>query len=282
MMLLSKKGRMTSKIITYMVLILFSIYCLFPFLWMLVTSLKPTDQIRTSTPSFFIENPTISHFENVLVNTSFLTFLMNSVIVAVTTTFISMLVSIFAGYALSRFKSFRGIKMVNITMLLSQMIPGVLLLIPLYILMQRLNLLDTYASMILAYTTFMVPLCTFMLKGFIDSIPYELEEAAEIDGCSRIRIIYQIILPVSIPSLVATALFAFVNAWNEFMFGYVFINDEAHRTLTPGITLFKGLYSTDWGSIMSASVLAVLPVVIMFIYLQKFLIEGMTSGSVKG
>ncbi|MDM5327681.1 carbohydrate ABC transporter permease [Neobacillus sp. CF12] len=281
-MLLSKNGRLVSKIITYIVLVFFAIFCVFPFLWMLVTSLKPTDQIRTSNPSFFIENPTFSHFENVLVNTQFITFFVNSLIVAITTTIISMLVSIFAGYALSRFQRFKGIKIVNVTMLLSQMIPGVLLLIPLYILMQRLGLLDTYAAMILAYTTFMVPLCTFMLKGFIDSIPYELEEAAEIDGCSRLRIIYQIILPISIPSLVATALFAFVNAWNEFMFGYVFINDEAHRTLTPGITLFKGLYTTDWGSIMSASVLAVLPVVILFIYLQKFLIEGMTAGSVKG
>jgi multiple sugar transport system permease protein len=281
-MLLSKNGRLVSKIITYIVLVFFAIFCVFPFLWMLVTSLKPTDQIRTSNPSFFIENPTFSHFENVLVNTQFITFFVNSLIVAITTTIISMLVSIFAGYALSRFQRFKGIKIVNVTMLLSQMIPGVLLLIPLYILMQRLGLLDTYAAMILAYTTFMVPLCTFMLKGFIDSIPYELEEAAEIDGCSRLRIIYQIILPISIPSLVATALFAFVNAWNEFMFGYVFINDEAHRTLTPGITLFKGLYTTDWGSIMSASVLAVLPVVILFIYLQKFLIAGMTAGSVKG
>jgi len=281
-MLLSKKGIFISKIVTYIVLIAFSIYCVFPFLWMLVTSLKPTDQIRTSHPSFFIENPTFSHFENVLVNTKFITFFVNSLIVAITTTIISILVSIFAGYALSRFQRFKGVKIVNITMLLSQMIPGVLLLVPLYILMQRFGLLDTYASMILAYTTFMVPLCTFMLKGFFDSIPYELEEAAEIDGCARVRVIFQIILPISIPSLVATALFAFVNAWNEFMFGYVFINDEAHRTLTPGITLFKGLYSTDWGSIMSASVLAVLPIVILFIYLQKYLIEGMTAGSVKG
>jgi multiple sugar transport system permease protein/raffinose/stachyose/melibiose transport system permease protein len=218
----------------------------------------------------------------VLVNTKFITFFVNSLIVAISTTLISVLVSIFAGYALSRFQRFKGVKFLNITMLLSQMIPGVLLLVPLYILMQRFGLLDTYASMILAYTTFMVPLCTFMLKGFFDSIPYELEEAAEMDGCSRVRIIFQIILPISIPSIVATALFAFVNAWNEFMFGYVFINDEAHRTLTPGITLFKGLYSTDWGSIMSASVLAVIPIVIMFIYLQRYLIEGMTAGSVKG
>ncbi|ASS96999.1 hypothetical protein BS1321_25730 [Peribacillus simplex NBRC 15720 = DSM 1321] len=281
-MLLSKKGRFWSKIITYSILILFSIYCLFPFLWMVVTSLKPTDQIRTSTPTFMIENPTLSHFENVLFNTKFVTFFVNSLIVALTTTILSMLVSIFAGYSLSRFHNFRGVKVVSMAMLLSQMIPGVLLLIPLYILMQKLSLLNTYPSLILAYTTFMVPLCTFMMKGFFDSIPYEIEEAAEMDGCSRIGIIFRIILPVSIPSLVATALFAFVNAWNEFMFGYVFINDEGHRTLTPGITLFKGLYSTDWGSIMSASVLAVLPIVLMFVYLQKYLIEGMTSGSVKG
>ncbi|KQL32988.1 hypothetical protein AN960_22215 [Bacillus sp. FJAT-25509] len=279
---MSKRRMLVSKIVTYIVLIVISIYCVFPFLWMLVTSLKPTDQIRTTHPSFFIKHPTFSHFENVLVNTKFITFFVNSLIVAISTTLISVLVSIFAGYALSRFQRFRGVKFLNITMLLSQMIPGVLLLVPLYILMQRFGLLDTYASMILAYTTFMVPLCTFMLKGFFDSIPYELEEAAEMDGCSRVRIIFQIILPISIPSIVATALFAFVNAWNEFMFGYVFINDEAHRTLTPGITLFKGLYSTDWGSIMSASVLAVIPIVIMFIYLQRYLIEGMTAGSVKG
>ncbi|PEL13700.1 carbohydrate ABC transporter permease [Bacillus sp. AFS017336] len=281
-MLMSKRRMLVSKIVTYVVLIVISIFCVFPFLWMLVTSLKPTDQIRSTHPSFFIKHPTFSHFQNVLVNTKFITFFMNSFIVAISTTLISILVSIFAGYALSRFQRFRGVKFLNITMLLSQMIPGVLLLVPLYILMQRFGLLDTYASMILAYTTFMVPLCTFMLKGFFDSIPYELEEAAEMDGCSRVRIIFQIILPISIPSIVATALFAFVNAWNEFMFGYVFINDEAHRTLTPGITLFKGLYSTDWGSIMSASVLAVIPIVIMFIYLQRYLIEGMTAGSVKG
>ncbi|MDM5336643.1 carbohydrate ABC transporter permease [Fictibacillus enclensis] len=249
---------------------------------MLVTSLKPISEIRTTHPTFFITHPTISHFQNVIANTKFVTFFTNSVLVSLTTTLLSILVSIFAGYSLSRFTKFRGVKAVSVAMLLSQMIPGVLLLVPLYILMQQFHLLDTYASMILAYTTFMVPLCTFMLKGFFDSIPYSLEEAAEIDGCSRIGIIIRIILPVSIPSLVATALFAFVNAWNEFMFGYVFINNESHRTLTPGIMLFKGLYTTDWGSIMSASVLAVLPIVIMFVYLQKYLIEGMTAGSVKG
>jgi multiple sugar transport system permease protein/raffinose/stachyose/melibiose transport system permease protein len=167
-------------------------------------------------------------------------------------------------------------------MLLSQMIPSVLLLIPLYLVMKNLGLINTYASLILAYTTFTVPLCTFMMKSFFDSVPYEMEESAEIDGCTRVGIIFRILLPVSLPSLVATSLFAFLNAWNEFMFGFVFINDEEHRTLTPGISLFKGLYQTDWGSLMASSVLSVLPIVILFVFLQKFLVEGMTAGAVKG
>lgn len=281
-MLISRGKQRFFTMLTYAVLIVFSIYCLFPFLWMLATSLKPDVEIRTVNPTFWISEPTWKHFDNVLNGSAFLTFFKNSVFIAVVTTGASLIISIFAGYALSRFVRFRGVKLFGIAMLLSQMIPGVLLLIPLYLVMKNLSLINTYASLILAYTTFTVPLCTFMMKGFFDSIPYEMEESAEIDGCSRVGIIFRILLPVSLPSLVATSLFAFLNAWNEFMFGFVFINDEAHRTLTPGISLFKGLYQTDWGSMMAASVMSVLPVVIIFVFLQKFLVEGMTAGAVKG
>lgn len=281
-MLISRGKQRFFTLLTYTVLVVFSIYCLFPFLWMLATSLKPDVEIRTVNPTFWINAPTWKHFDNVLNGSAFLTFFKNSVFIAVVTTGASLIISIFAGYALSRFVRFRGVKLFGIAMLLSQMIPGVLLLIPLYLVMKNLSLINTYASLILAYTTFTVPLCTFMMKGFFDSIPYEMEESAEIDGCSRVGIIFRILLPVSLPSLVATSLFAFLNAWNEFMFGFVFINDEAHRTLTPGISLFKGLYQTDWGSMMAASVMSVLPVVIIFVFLQKFLVEGMTAGAVKG
>jgi multiple sugar transport system permease protein len=281
-MLISKRQQRWLSVLTYSILIAFTVYCMFPFLWMIDTALKPINEVRSSNPTFLIKNPTLGNFSNILFHSKFVVFFGNSMLVAGTTTVLSIMVSIFSGYALSRFTHHRGVKFAGVTMLMSQMIPGVLLLIPLYMTMSKLGLLNTYASLILAYTTFMVPLCTFMLKGFFDSIPYEMEESAEIDGCSKVGIIFRIILPVSIPSLLATSLFAFVNAWNEFMFGFVFINDEAHRTLTPGITLFKGLYTTDWGSIMSASVLAVLPVVIIFTYLQRFLIEGMTAGAVKG
>jgi multiple sugar transport system permease protein/raffinose/stachyose/melibiose transport system permease protein len=249
---------------------------------MLVTSLKPTETIRSTNPSFFVPDPTLKHFDNVINNSAFLTFFKNSMFISVSTTLVALIISIFAGYALSRFVRFRGVQLFSVAMLLSQMIPGVLLLIPLYLTMKNLHLLNSYMSLILAYTTFTVPLCTFYMKSFFDTIPIEMEESAEIDGCSRLGIIFRILLPVSLPSLVATSLFAFLNAWNEFLFGFVFINDESHRTLTPGISLFRGQFQTDWGSLMAASVLCVIPVVLMFIFMQRYLIEGLTAGAVKG
>lgn len=281
-MLISRRKKTVLQTVTYIILIGFSIYCIFPFLWMFVTSIKPTPEIRSVTPSIWTSSPTLMHFDNVLNNSAFLTFFRNSLFIAITVTVLAILISIFAGYSLSRYLRFKGIQVFSVAMLLSQMIPGVLLLIPLYLIMSKMGLINTYLSLILAYTTFTVPLCTFMMKSFFDTIPFEMEEAAEIDGCSKLGTIFRILLPVSLPSLVSTSLFAFLNAWNEFMFGFVFINDEAHRTLTPGISLFKGLYQTDWGSLMASSVLSVLPVVILFVFLQRFIVEGMTAGSVKG
>lgn len=281
-MLISRGKRRFLTFLTYAVLLGFTVYCLLPFLWMVVTSIKPDDQIRTLNPSFIVKKATLDHFDHVLNGSAFLTFFKNSLFISVITTVLSLIISIFAGYALSRYVRFKGIKLFGVAMLLSQMIPGVLLLIPLYLIMKEVSLINTYASLFLAYTTFTVPLCTFMMKGFFDTVPMEIEESAEIDGMSKLGIIFRILLPVSLPSLVSTSLFAFLNAWNEFMFGFVFINDEKFRTLTPGISLFKGLYQTDWGSMMAASVMSVIPVVLIFVFLQRFLVEGMTAGAVKG
>lgn len=280
--MLNKKKQRLVNLFTYAVLILFSIYCVFPFIWMVVTSLKPENEIMSVKPSLFIKEPTIDTYKNLLFNTDFVIYFKNSFIVALSTTLIAIVISVLAGYALSRYNKQKMIASTNFCLTLAQMIPGVLLLIPLYLIMQKLNLLDTYWSMIIAYTTFVVPLCTFMIKGFLDTIPYELEEAAQIDGCRKIGIILRIILPVSFPSIFSTGIFAFVNSWNEFMFGYTFINSDIKRTLTPAVTLFKGAHTTDWGGIMTVSVLAVLPILIVFIYLQKFLVAGVTAGSVKG
>lgn len=281
-MLNNKKQQLINKIITYFLLIVFSIYCVFPFIWMVITALKPKNEIRQVIPSLIINHPTLENLKRVLVDTGFIRYIKNSLIISFAATILSMIIAIMAGYALSRYYKQRLVKLSNIAMMISQMIPGVLLLVPLYLIMQKIHLLESYASLILAYTTFVIPLCTFMMSSFFDTIPLELEEAAEMDGCNKLSTIVRIIIPVSIPSLVSTGLYAFINAWNEFMFGYVFLSTDTYRTLTPAIMLFKGINTTDWGGLMAASVIAIIPVTIIFMFLQKYFLAGLMSGSVKG
>lgn len=281
-MVVGGSNRAVSTLLTYAVLFACAAFCLLPVVWMLDTALKPVEEIRSVQPHLLIARPTLAHFTEVLTNTHFLLYFRNSVIVAVGTTLLALAIAIFAGYALARWPGVGPVRAVGRALLVSQMVPGVLLLVPLYVTIRRLGLLDTFPALMIAYTTFMVPLCALMLRGFFDAIPIELEEAAELDGSSRLGILLRVVLPLSLPGLIATGLFAFVNAWNEFMFAYVLTNGDAHRTLTPGIMLLRGLYTTDWGGLMAASVLAVLPVAIVFTWLQRFLVEGLTAGAVKG
>jgi multiple sugar transport system permease protein len=280
--MLNKKSRIFTKTITYILLVIISIYCMFPFLWMLVSALKPLSEIRTAVPSFFIHSPTLDNFNNVLIQRGFYRFIYNSLVVSVIACLLSMIIAILAGYAFSRYKRKNLVKLTNLAMLLSQMIPGVLLLVPLYLIMKNLGILESYLSLILAYTTFVIPLCTFMMSSFFDTVPTSLEEAAEIDGYNKAQTIIKVILPLSVPSLISTGLYAFINSWNEFMFGYVFLSTDQYRTLTPAIMLFKGANTIDWGGMMAASVIAVLPVTIIFMFLQKYFLAGLMSGSVKG
>ncbi len=280
--MLNKRNRKIAQVVTYVLLVVFSVYCIFPFVWMVISALKPKTEIRTATPSFAIIEPTLENFKRVLFDVGFLNYIKNSLLVSVVACVLSMIVAILAGYALSRYFKLKLLKASNLAMMLSQMIPGVLLLVPLYLIMQRLHVLESYLSLILAYTTFVIPLCTFMMSSFFDTVPLALEEAAEIDGCSKAQTILRIILPLSIPSLVSTGLYAFINAWNEFMFGYIFISTDQYRTLTPAIMLFKGANTIDWGGLMAGSVIAVIPVTLIFLFLQRYFLAGLMSGSVKG
>lgn len=280
--MLNKRNRVICKVITYVLLVVFSLYCIFPFVWMILSALKPKTEIRTATPSFLIQEPTLENFKRILIDAGFLNYIKNSLIVSVVACVLSMCIAVMAGYALSRYYKLKAVKVTNLAMMLSQMIPGVLLLVPLYLIMQRLQILESYRSLILAYTTFVIPLCTFMMSSFFDTVPLALEEAAEIDGCSKAQIIFQIILPLSLPSLVSTGLYAFINAWNEFMFGYIFISTDKYRTLTPAIMLFKGANTIDWGGLMAGSVVAVIPVTLIFLFLQRYFLAGLMAGSVKG
>ncbi|MBU9739099.1 carbohydrate ABC transporter permease [Diplocloster agilis] len=271
-----------TKLITYILLTMISLVCVFPFLWMVITALKPETEVRQAVPSLIIHQPTIENLLKVLFDTGFVKYMRNSFVVASAATVLSMIIAVMAGYVLSRYYKRRIVKLSNVGMMISQMIPGVLLLVPLYITMQKIGLLESYFSLILAYTTFVIPLCTFMMSSFFDTVPIELEEAAEMDGCNKFTTIVRVILPLSVPSLVSTGLYAFINAWNEFMFGYVFLSTDKYRTITPAIMLFKGANITDWGGLMAASVIAVIPVTFIFLFLQRYFLEGLMSGSVKG
>ena len=281
-MVVGKATRLWQDAATYVALCGFALFSLFPFLWMIDTAFKPLHEVMTGAPTFLIGAPTLDNFTRVLTRTFFLLYVRNSLVVAMVSTVVAMIVSTFCAYALSRWGAMGRVRLVGSALVVSQAIPGVLLLVPLYILMQDLHLLDTYASLVLVNSTFTIPLCTFMLRSFFDAIPRELEDAAEMDGSTRLGFIWRVLLPLSVPGLIATAMFVFIAAWNEFMFGYVLINDDARRTLTPGMMLFKGIHTTDWGGLMAASVMAVAPVALGFIYLQRFLLRGLAAGAVKG
>jgi len=268
--------------ITYVLMAFLLLFTLFPFLWMLLSALKPADEIRLRTPSFLIRHPTFDNFTRVLVDHHFLTFIKNSLIVSLVACAFSLVISLLAGYVFSRHYRRKLVQSTNFAMLISQMVPPVLLLVPLYITMRNLELLDTYWALILAYTTFVIPLSTFMLSSAYDSIPASLEEAAEIDGAGRMRTLINVVIPVMIPSIVSVALYSFITAWNEFMFGYIFTSTDSMRTITPAIMLFKGANTVDWGGLMASSVIAVLPVAVIFLFLQKLFMSGMMSGAVKG
>ena len=277
-----QKKRKIISIVSYVLLVVISFVCVFPLVWMIICSFKPKTEIRTATPSFIIQEPTTLNFRTVLFDAGFTNYIKNSFIVSIIACGISLVIAILAGYALSRYYRQRLVKVSNLAMMLSQMIPGVLLLVPLYMIMRMFHLLETYICLILAYTTFVIPLCTFMMSSFFDTVPMALEEAAAIDGCNKTQTLFRVVLPLSIPSLVSTGLYAFINAWNEFMFGYIFISTDKYRTLTPAIMLFKGANTIDWGSLMAGSVVAVLPVTFVFLFLQKYFLAGLMAGSVKG
>jgi multiple sugar transport system permease protein len=257
-------------------------YALFPVLWMLSTAVKPTTEIRTADPTFIPTRLTGEHFALVLWESNFLVYVRNSLLVATTVTAATLVVSTLAGYAFSRFQRLPGITAAGVGMILGQLVPGVLLVVPLYITMKNLGLLDSLWSLILTYTTFSVPLSTLMLKGFFDQVPTEVEEAAELDGCPSWQVVWRIALPLAVPGLMTTALYAFVQSWNEFLFGYTFISQDDRRTLTPGLADFIGIWTVDWGALMAAASLAVLPVTVAYLYLQRYLISGIATGATKG
>jgi multiple sugar transport system permease protein len=264
-----------------MLLLPMLIFVLFPFYWIFVTSFKTDLQIQRF-ESIFWPNPwTTEQYRSLLFDTPFLTWFRNTVLVATYSTVISVTLAALAAYALARLK-FTGAGAITTLLLVTYLLPGSLLFIPLYKILTDLGIINTYAALILTYPTFLMPFATWVLMGYFRSIPVELEEAALIDGASRLGAFWRITLPLAAPALLSVTLFAFTNAWNEFLFAFVFITSENLKTLPVGLQLlvFGDIY--PWGQLMAASLMMAIPVVFVYIYAQRFLVEGLTAGSVKG
>ncbi len=263
------------------VVALVGIFAFGPVYWVLVTALTPTHDVFRFPPRFFPEHVTFDHFANLADNPALLRYLTNSLIVSALTAVLTVIVSAYTGYSFSKFR-YRGRRSLMYLVLASQMFPQALLLITLYLVFSQVGLLNSYLALILSFTTFTLPLCVWMLKGFFDTIPDELIEAAKVDGAGQGSIIHRILLPVSLPGLVATALFAFIRAWNDFIFALTLAGTEK-QTLPPGlVNTFTGEAETAWPSLMAASLVVSLPVVVGFAVLQRYLVSGLTAGAVKG
>jgi len=257
------------------------IFVLFPFYWIFITSFKTDLQIQRFT-SIYLPSPwTLGQYKSLLFNTPFPIWFRNTILVATSSTAISVFVAALGAYALARLK-FLGAGMLTTLLLITYLLPGSLLFIPLYRILTQIGIINTYGALILTYPTFLMPFATWVMLGYFRSIPVELEEAAMIDGANRFGAFWRITLPLAAPALLSVTLFAFTNAWNEFLFAFVFITSDSLKTLPVGLQLlvFGDIY--PWGQLMAASLLMAIPVVCVYIYAQRFLVEGLTAGSVKG
>ena len=254
---------------------------LFPLYWVLKISLTSTKLLFKESSNLFPSRVTLEQFSSLFASTPFPTFFKNSIVISSFTAIIATILAAGCGFALSRFV-FRWQGLIRGLLLTTQIFPLVLLITPLYKLFIALHLVDTPQGLILIYTVFNLPFAVFLMQGFFDGIPVELEEAALIDGCSRFQALWRVVLPLTRPGLVATLGFVFTGAWSELLFGLMLINSDTNKTVAVGLLSFVGKFGVDWGQITAAAVLSLLPVLLFFALIQKYLVTGLTAGAVKG
>lgn len=253
----------------------------FPVYWMITTSFKPKGDILSTNPTLLPRSFTLSNYVEAVTKEGFVRALINSLIVVFFTVTISLFVALFASIAVARMK-FNGKRIYVATILLVQMLPLSALLIPIYLLLSRFNLTDKLSGVILTYLAFVLPFVIWTLRGFLVNIPAELEEAALVDGCTKPQAYRLVLFPLMAPGLVATAIFAFIQAWNEFLLAYILLSSQDNATMPIWLAGFTNRFGTDWGPLMAASTLTALPVVIFFTRIQDKIATGVTAGAVKG
>ena len=266
---------------THLLLIAFALLAVFPLGWVVTTAFKNMTEMFVWPPLFFSRHPSIIAFTQLNKFAPFTTFLFNSVFVALIASAFTIICSALAAYGLARLH-LRGTQFILSAFLISQMFPGASIIIPIAQIVVNLGLFNTRAGLILIYTAFLIPFSTWMLYGYFETLPKELEEAGYIDGCSRMQSLTQILLPLSLPGLGATFIFCFLGAWNEYLFALVFANNYAVRTLPVGLGTLIGQFVTSWNVLSAAAILFSIPPLILFLMLERSLISGLTAGALKG
>lgn len=274
---LSLKGASSAKIFA---MVFISVLVFGPIYWVFMSAFKGPEEIIRRVPSFFPENPDFSNFERLFLATEYSTFLTNSVIVAAGTMIGTIVVSLFAAYGLYRLQVPGGGAIAGV-ILLSYMIPGTLLIVPLYGTLTSLGLINSHAGLVLVNIAFTAPFCTWLLRGFLQSIPAEMDDAAAIDGAGPLRTMVQIVFPLLAPGVATVAVFSFVYSWKEFVFASQFIVSDTLSTLPIGLKGIIGQYTVDWGLVMAATVFTLLPSVVLFVLIGRYFVGGIMQGATK-
>jgi multiple sugar transport system permease protein len=256
------------------------IWTLFPFYWMVKSSLTPNNLMYTAQPHFLPEKLTLDHYKELFMETTFMTYIYNSLYIALLVTIISVIISIIGSYSLTRLR-YRGRLFMAKSIIYTYLLPAAVLFIPMYVAVSRLGLADNKNALLIVYPTIIVPYCCYMLMSYFKAIPESLEEAALIDGCSSLQSLIRIVIPIAAPGIAVVATFSFTLAWNEYLYALILTTSPSQQTVTIGIASFKFSDQAIWGLLMSSSVIASLPAVFLYLLAQRFLISGIADGGVK-
>ena len=267
--------------IRVLVLVFFFLLVVLPIYWIVITSFKTSGEILDlNNITFFPKDFTLENYTGLFEQFHYGVLLKNSLLVSVASALVVTVFSMLGGYSLARYK-FRGKQTVVLFFLITQMIPGILVIIPLYIIFSKLGMINTHIGLFIYYVTVNLPFCVITMRSFFERIPITLEEAAKVDGCTKMQSLFKIVFPVMFPGIVSVFVFGFIGAWNELIAGSIFISTPEMWTIPVGLKTLIGKYNVEWGLLMARGVMALIPTALMFAVMQKFIVEGMTAGAVK-
>ena len=267
--------------IRVLVLVFFFLLVVLPIYWIVITSFKTSGEILDlNNITFFPKDFTLENYTGLFEQFHYGVLLKNSLLVSVASALVVTVFSMLGGYSLARYK-FRGKQTVVLFFLITQMIPGILVIIPLYIIFSKLGMINTHIGLFIYYVTVNLPFCVITMRSFFERIPITLEEAAKVDGCTKMQSLFKIVFPIMFPGIVSVFVFGFIGAWNELIAGSIFISTPEMWTIPVGLKTLIGKYNVEWGLLMAGGVMALIPTALMFAVMQKFIAEGMTAGAVK-